>query len=420
MRRLALIVPVALFPLGALAQQDDRDYLTALLEDNLSTADQQVTVTGFKGALSSRATIDKLAISDAEGAWLTLNDVVLDWNRAALLTGTVDVNELSAREIVLERLPPSADTSGAPAAEATGFSLPELPVAVQIGAISAQRIALGEAILGTPVEGRINASASLSGGSGALRLLLERLDDGPAGTFDLDASYASGGDLDLRLEAREEAGGLVGTLLGIPGAPELDFAVDGSGPVSDFTANLALSSDGAERMAGTLRLQSLREGETDFALRIGGDLAPLFLPEYADFFGHLLRIEATGARAMTGQVTLSQLAVSARGLQIDGSVSIAPDGLPEQLNLDLAVGSPDGQPMLLPFATDARTALSSARLTVAYQTGQSDGWRLDGMVDGLSRNDLAADRLSLSGSGRITRGTGTATRPSQKVPLEFF
>ena len=121
MRRLALIVPVALFPLGALAQQDDRDYLTALLEDNLSTADQQVTVTGFKGALSSRATIDKLAISDAEGAWLTLNDVVLDWNRAALLTGTVDVNELSAREIVLERLPPSADTSGAPAAEATGL-----------------------------------------------------------------------------------------------------------------------------------------------------------------------------------------------------------------------------------------------------------------------------------------------------------
>ena len=70
MRRLALIVPVALFPLGALAQQDDRDYLTALLEDNLSTADQQVTITGFKGALSSRATMDKLAISDAEGAWL--------------------------------------------------------------------------------------------------------------------------------------------------------------------------------------------------------------------------------------------------------------------------------------------------------------------------------------------------------------
>ena len=59
-----LALTLAIFGSAAGAQQsDDRDYLTALLEDNLSGAGRQVTITGFKGARSSVASIDSLTIA---------------------------------------------------------------------------------------------------------------------------------------------------------------------------------------------------------------------------------------------------------------------------------------------------------------------------------------------------------------------
>ena len=115
MRRL-LLIAACLIPGLAWAQEDDRDYLTAFLEDTLSDAGRQVTVTGFEGALSSRATMASLTIADDKGVWITLNGVVLDWSRSALLSGELNINELSAQEIIIARLPETQ--AGSPSPEA--------------------------------------------------------------------------------------------------------------------------------------------------------------------------------------------------------------------------------------------------------------------------------------------------------------
>ncbi len=187
MRR--MVLALMLLPLPAFAQQDDRGYLTAFLEDNLSGAGRTVTITGFQGALSSRARMQSLTIADGEGIWITLNDVVLNWNRSALLGGRVSVNALTAAEIVVERAP--VVEPSLPEPEAGGFALPELPVSVEIGRIGADRIVLGEALLGETVVGRLEASAALAGGEGAARFVLERTDDRPAATISLAGSYAN-------------------------------------------------------------------------------------------------------------------------------------------------------------------------------------------------------------------------------------
>jgi translocation and assembly module TamB len=177
-----LVLAAALItPLGALAQQDDRDFLTAFLEDNLSDAGRDVTITGFAGALSSRATVQQMTIADAEGIWITLQGVTLDWSRSALLSGAVEINALTADKILIDRLP-VADDSALPDPEARGFSLPELPVSVRIGQLAATRIVLGPTVLGQDVEGSLAASLSLSSGEGRAQLDLTRTDDGPAGS----------------------------------------------------------------------------------------------------------------------------------------------------------------------------------------------------------------------------------------------
>jgi translocation and assembly module TamB len=209
---------LCLLTCAAPALADDRGYLTALLEDNLSGAGREVTITGFAGALSSQASIEQLTIADAEGIWLTLNGVALDWSRSALLRGVVDVTELSAREIIVARRPVS-DEAG-PAMEARAFALPELPVSISIGRLAAERIDLGPDVLGEALVGRLDASVELVGGEGRANLLLERTDDGPAGKLEMDASFVNAtGALVLDLTAEEDAGGIAVSLIGIPGAP---------------------------------------------------------------------------------------------------------------------------------------------------------------------------------------------------------
>ena len=103
MKHYALILALSLAPALATAQSQedvDKGYLTTLIEDNLSGDTRDVNIIGFEGALSSAASLQSMTISDSEGIWLTLEDVVLDWNRSALLRGRIEVNTLSAERII--------------------------------------------------------------------------------------------------------------------------------------------------------------------------------------------------------------------------------------------------------------------------------------------------------------------------------
>ncbi|MFT4148851.1 MAG: translocation/assembly module TamB domain-containing protein [Paracoccaceae bacterium] len=385
-------------------EREDRGYLAGLLEDNLSGAGRQVIIDGFQGALSSRATIDRLTIADDQGVWLTLNKVTLDWNRAALLRGRVSVNELSADEIIVARLPQAEAGTTAPSPEAKPFSLPDLPVSVQIGKLSAPRIELGETILGEPLEGRLEAQASLAGGEGQVSLILERTDSGPSGKLQLSGSYANASrQLILDLSLAEGSGGIASRLIGLPGTPAVELSVKGQGAIEDFTARINLTSDGQPRLAGAVSLKGAQDGSQGFAVDLGGDIAPLFLPEYAAFFGTDVKLVASGARTAAGVTELQALDLRTQALAVQGSAAIASDGMPEKLDLTMQMGMPDGSPVLLPTSGADRIYLDKADLSLAFDSADDAGWRARGHLLGLKQTSFGADRIEFAGSGRILR-----------------
>lgn len=404
MRR-ALALALCLLPLTAIAQDGgDRGFLTRWLEDNLSGAGREVRIEGFEGALSSSARIAELTIADAGGVWLRLTGVALDWNRGALLSGRIEVESLSVSEIVLDRLPP-ADPNALPSPEAVPFSLPDLPVSVKLGQISAGSIRLGAPVLGQPVVARLLASADLSGGQGAATLQLDRTDAG--GSLRLAGSFANDTRrLALDLAVQEPPGGLAAGLLGLPGAPSLALNISGQGPIDNFEAVVSLASGGQDRLFGAVRLAATEDGGRGFRADLKGDVSPLFLPDYQAFFGPDVRLLAEGRRTAAGAIDLSALEVQSAALQVQGAAQIAADGLPERLDLSLDLGSPDGAPVLLPLAGDP-VRLAGARLRLGYDSRQQgEGWRLDGTVAGLDAPALQANRLALKGSGRIARRPG--------------
>ena len=411
-----LALGLGIFAWPALAQ-DDASRLTRLLQDSLSGAGRVVTITGFRGALSSTAQMDALTIADDEGVWLTMTGITLQWNRAALLAGTLDVRRLVADQITVVRLP-SLGSGAMPTAEAKPFALPTLPVAVSLGEISAKEIKLGPEVLGTAVQASLSADASLIGGQGHIRLALERI-DGVKGNLSLIAVYANAtNELTLAVEAQEAAGGLVVTALGVPGAPEAHLSLGGQGPLDDFTASLKLDTDGVTRLAGHLTTTGAGYGATDFTADLAGNMAPLFLPEYAEFLGTALHLQVTGRRHVDGALELGQIGLTSQAMRLQGSIALAADGLPNRVDLTGDIAQPDGSAVLLPLPGEP-TRISSATLKVSYDRAVGPDWTAETTALGLSRTDLSADLLMLMGTGKIQHEADTGADHGLRAAITF-
>jgi translocation and assembly module TamB len=403
MRR-AAILALALAATPLIAQEDDRDFLTAFFEDNLSGAGREVTITGFAGALSARATIETLTIADDDGIWLTISGATLDWSRSALLSGEVRVSELSAREITMTRLPAVSDADSAvPSPEAAPFSLPELPVSIDIDSVVADRITLGETILGQPFEGSLSAALSLVGGDGSAALDLTRTDAGPSAEITLEASYSNATrDLALSLDASESAGGIVVGLLGIPGAPSATLQLSGAGPLENHKASIRLATDGQDRLTGTVILGQEPGGAYRLQADVAGNIAPILAPDHVDFFGTEVSLSLDAHHAPSGRTTLDRLSVKARSVAIEGRMVLAADGLPEEIEISGSLADPDGTPVLLPFG-DSPIRVDRADFRLAGTSVAGKGWKADISIDGLTHAAATVGKLSLAGSGRIGR-----------------
>ncbi len=399
MRRISAICALCLLAPGALAQDERPGFLERTLEEQLSAEGRVVEITGFRGALSSQATLSQLTVADDEGVWLTLRNAVLDWRRAALLRGRVEVNALTAGEIVVERLPGAS--RNAPSPEASGFSLPDLPVSIRIDALEAGRIVLGEALFGEEAELSLAGTIGLEGGEGSADITAERI-DGQRGSFALAGGFANATEtLAITIALDEAAGGIAANLLGVPGRPSVRLAVEGTGTLDDFGADLTLATDGQERLAGAFTLQGSDDQSRAFTADVSGDIAPLLAPDYRAFFGPDTALRVSGAQDEAGGLQIDEMALSAAALNLTGALALAPGGLPERVAIEGVIAAADGAPVLLPLS-GTRTEVGRVGLTVAFDASQSEAWQLSAEIEGLDRPGLSADRVALTADGLLT------------------
>ena len=420
MRGFATLVCLLVLPLAGMAvAQENRGYLQAFLEDNLSDAGREVRITGFEGALSARATIEELTIADATGIWLTLRGAVLDWNRASLLRGRLEISELSAREILLPRLPVSVPADAAlpvgslpdlPSAEAPGFALPELPVAIDIGSMSIAKVVLGKALFGEAATIAFNGSAALDSGAGQAELALRRIDM-RKGEMAFAASYANQSrNLALSFRLSEAANGIAATLIGLPGRPPVDLQITGDAPLEDFTADVSLKTGGSENLAGQITLASppgAEPGTQAFAANLGGDLRPLVLPQYRGFLGPDVRLAAQGQRTADGRLLLERFSLAAKEARFSGSMALGADYWPQRFALDGRIESDDGGDVLLAIP-GPQTHVGNAVLTMRYDAARSRNWAGSLNINKMRRSDFSVENLRVTGGGTLVQGEGPA------------
>ncbi len=409
-----LIILLCALTLGvgsAHAQDDDKGFLTNAIQNALSGGGRTVSIDGFTGALSSSASFDRMTIADADGIWLTLENVVLDWNRSALLRGRLEVQSLTAQRLTVPRLPVT-EQAALPDAEAKPFSLPELPVSIEVADFSVAEINLGAPVLGEAAQLSIKASARLTDDVGDLDFVANRT-DAKRGEFAIKANFIrSDNILELLLNLSEEKEGIAARLLTIPGQPSVDMTIAGKGPLDDFATDVNISTDGQERLAGTITLGAqtsllgLDTPDRRIQANIGGDITALLAPRYRDFFGTDVRLTLDALRAGNGALEVSDFTLDARAAALAGKVNLNTENWPTFIDITGTIANPDATPILLPVS-GAGTTVERVDLRVAYDAGEGDVFDAGFDITKLDTSGIKIDKTTLDLLGTLQGELGS-------------
>ncbi|TCH99438.1 hypothetical protein EJV46_01820 [Roseococcus sp. SYP-B2431] len=273
---------------------------------------------GVSGPLPGHLAVRRIAMRDAEGPWLEIEEARIDLAWRDLFDRRATLTAVQARRIALHRLPPS--DPNAPPAGPTPIaipSLPQLPVAIRIDALQVERIEIAEPVAGQAAALSLSGSLSLEGQRLQTALTAARLDRPGHVLAHVTLQDEA---LTAQVEASEPPGGLVAALAGQPDAP-LDARIDLSGPLSgaDWKLTASLGASSAE-LGG--RLSVAPDGAT--TLTLDGTVMPgPFVPEAQRALADRVTPSLSLRRAPDNAIAIERLTVvlPAGRAEVSGTLS---------------------------------------------------------------------------------------------------
>lgn len=223
----------------------------------------EITVENVESPGDGATDLVGVAVADAEGVWLRVGRVSMNWNPSRLASGEVFVTKLTADDVQVLRQPvPGPATEEAPPPDAAGnepLTWPRSPIAVTVEglALTNVRIAggvLGESPLAFDASGRFEDKGDVQ----AAALDVDRTDE-VKGTIRFDYSRNFANDqLRLNLNANEAPGGLVAELAGLPPDAAAEVRMEGEAPIADWRAEMLARIDDIGRLEGGVGVASLQ------------------------------------------------------------------------------------------------------------------------------------------------------------------
>ena len=286
-----------------------------------------ISIGDMEGRWPTTLVVKRLTVSDAEGQWLSLGSAELRWRPSALLAGKFSIERLAVSGLDISRAPRS--TEPAPAGETSGFSLPVLPIAIEIDEAKFENLSLGKALADPQAQGTLatleaEARFLLAPSQIDLSLAAARTDRTP-GRIDARVFFdRRNSGLDLRVQGEDGAAGkpgLVATLAKLEGVERLSIdaaARNENGHVAghariDGGKVIAIEARAEGRWDSALDIDASARAEGDMAARLLADLGRPRVIEAASKIGW----------GRDDTLKLDNIALAAGELRLEGSAAIA-------------------------------------------------------------------------------------------------
>ncbi|MEQ8356335.1 MAG: translocation/assembly module TamB domain-containing protein [Kiloniellaceae bacterium] len=398
-----------------LQSESGRDWLVRQIEAAASTpGETQLFIDNLEGDLPGNLRATGITVSDSEGSWLRVGSLEVTWRPWELLNRTLEVESLALTGVSLDRLPaePAAATDDG-AEEDAAAGLPLLPLKVRIRQLAADEIALAAPVLGQAARFSLAGEATgLDDGRLSAGLNLQRLDGVEAqlsAKFDYDPSSDR---LTAEIDAAEAPGGLVATLLEVPELPRAELRLSGSGPLSAWDGDFAVSLGDVVRAEATIGLQRHGNGDLGFKLDGYSSISP---PEQSAF-GNLIRgrtdVALAGSWRASKRLQLERLSASSERFDLNAQGSFEPRSGSLAVTLDANTSEAT---LLAELLGLDRLDRASASVAVTGTVNQPEA-AVELQADGIVHPDFEAAVLSTS--GRVT-GERDLLGPAPLLGLDF-
>ncbi|MEO3432211.1 translocation/assembly module TamB domain-containing protein [Inquilinus sp. CAU 1745] len=385
-----LILPLALLAvlLGIItlvlvyAQTDSgQRRIVGLVESLTAGTNSRVTIGTLEGAIPTDFTVTGLEVADAQGVWLSIDRLHLDWSPLALLSRDLRIDVVEAGTILVERRP----LPGEPQPEEPSGGLPTLPGTVSLDRLTVGELILRQRVLGEEARVTIDASARIGAPEEGISAMLEvARTDGVDGQISLDLLFVPETEaLTLSLSASEPEGGLIARLASLPDLPPVTVALEGDGTLDDWRATLTAEAPGAFDIAADARIRA--EGEDRLlTLDLVGDVAALAPETARPLIGEQVTLDADLLVSPDRVVRISRalLTAAAADLTVDGTfdpaegvldltyeldagaveifAGILPDASWGSVGIDGTIEGPTGQPVITATLAAEDVALPQA------------------------------------------------------------
>jgi translocation and assembly module TamB len=272
----------------------------------------RVEISRPRGFIPFRFQLDRVAVSDSAGQWLTIEGIAVRLSPSSLLRGHLFVRNLSATRIHLHRLPHNKQVKKRPS-KGLGSQLLALSQ-LTIDHLDIEHVALGELVLGRPANFSVTAAlmAPSPDGGRVTSLRIEGRDRVATRVAITAAVRGPEPVLAINAQAREPKGGFLGSALGIQGPIMADLI--GTGLLGDWKGNLRVE-------AGNLGLLQTEVGlkvQEHIKLTAQGTHSLPATPvrsAFAALLGPEMRFELAARLLKTKTLTLDHLTVSAGNLR---------------------------------------------------------------------------------------------------------
>ena len=404
--RAFLVLLACLFALPAFAQEEEKGRFVRFVEEKISTDNFQIRLNGLEGSLSSNVSLRSITVGDADGVYLSIIEPQLVWNRSALLRGKLDVEKLTAQRIEYTR-PPKADES-LPDPEAVPFSIPDLPVEIEIEELDIGEIVLTREAVGLDARVAVAGRVIVDDGTLDLDLRANRL-DGPGGTLAAVARYGGAGEtVAIDVTLNEPQGGILATLAGLEGAPPVTFTAKGEGALTDLTTDIRFAVDGDEKLGGTVKVADVAEGRRIVA-DLGGPFSSILPANLRPFVGGSSNLDASVLLRSEGGTLVESLRLDSGSIDLAANAYVMADGFLSALNLDLTLKDNDGDRVTLDLA-DSQVSLANGDLSVRYDAADRDGWRAKLIARDVRSPDYSAGLVDVTATGTVRNLQDAARR----------